>query len=58
MEKDKKTTSTKKTVHNAKGKASFDQNGKGSAPKYGQAGDTPNESGKGMDKVNKRKTKS
>lgn len=34
-----------KTSGDAKGKASFDQNGKGAAPKYGQAGDTPNESG-------------
>jgi len=57
MEKDKKTTGTKKTVHDAKGKASFDQNGQGSAPKYGEAGDTPNESGKGMDKVEKKKDK-
>lgn len=55
MEKNKKTT-PKKKVHDAKGKASFDQNGQGSAPKYGQAGDTPNESGKGMDKIEKGKT--
>ncbi len=56
--KDDKKDSTKKKVHDAKGKASFDQNGQGSAPKYGQAGDTPNESGKGMDKVTTGKTKS
>lgn len=51
MEKQQKTnTATNKTSGDAKGKASFDQNGKGSAPKYGQAGDTPNESGEGMKK--------
>jgi len=42
-----------KTSGDAKGKASFDQNGQGAAPKYGQAGDTPNESGEG---VTKKKT--
>lgn len=47
--KEKKPTN-KKIMGDAKGKASFDQNGKGSSPKYGQAGDTPNESGKGMKK--------
>ena len=57
MKTDKKTTA-KKTVHDAKGKASFDQNGQGSSPKYGQAGDVPNESGKGMEKVEKGKAKS
>lgn len=57
MKNDKKATA-KKTVHDAKGKASFDQNGQGSSPKYGQAGDVPNESGKGMDKVEKKKTTS
>jgi len=41
-----------KTSGDAKGKASFDQNGEGAAPKYGQAGDEPNESG---EKVDKRK---
>jgi len=39
-----------KTSGDAKGKASFDQNGQGAAPKYGQAGDTPNESGEGITK--------
>ena len=49
MENKKKTTaSTNKTAGNAKGKATFDQNGKGASPKYGQAGRTPNESGEGM----------
>jgi hypothetical protein len=45
-----KDNSQKKTSGDAKGKASFDQNGQGAAPKYGQAGDTPNESGEGMEK--------
>lgn len=44
-----------KTSGDAKGKASFDQNGEGAAPKYGQAGDEPNESG---EKVEKRKAES
>ncbi len=35
----------KKTVGTSKEKASFDQNGKGSSDKFGQAGSTPNESG-------------
>lgn len=52
MENDKKETKTQtKQSGDAKGKASFDQNGKGAAPKYGQAGDEPNESG---EKVKKR----
>lgn len=42
---------TPKTSGDAKGKASFDQNGKGAAPKYGQAGEKPNESD---EKVKKR----
>ena len=29
----------------AKGKASFDQNGEGNSPKYAQSGDEPNENG-------------
>lgn len=43
MKKDKKSqekTNTKQ-AGDAKGKASFDQNGTGSAPKYGQAGVDP-----------------
>ena len=53
MKKDKKEQP--KTSGDAKGKATFDQNGQGAAPKYGQAGDKPAESG---EKVNKRsKTK-
>jgi len=43
-----------KTSGDAKGKASFDQNGEGASPKYGQAGEEPNESG---EKVDKRKAK-
>ncbi len=41
----------------AKEKATFDQNGKGSAPKYGQAGSTPNESAddKGPGTTNKNR---
>ena len=38
-------TEKPKTSGDAKGKASFDQNGQGAAPKYGKAGDKPNESG-------------
>jgi hypothetical protein len=49
MKNDKKEAP--KTSGDAKGKASFDQNGQGSAPKYGQAGEKPNESG---EKVKKR----
>ena len=58
MEKDKKQTAKKnqpKTSGDAKEKASFEQNGQGAAPKYGQAGDRPNESG---EKVNKRESNS
>lgn len=58
---DKKKSADKtqqgKTSGDAKGKASFDQNGQGAAPKYGAAGDEPNESGKGMDTVKKGKEK-
>ncbi|WP_316736866.1 hypothetical protein [Pedobacter aquatilis] len=42
MENDKK----KKSSGTSKEKASFDQNGKGTSEKFGQAGETPNESGK------------
>jgi len=35
-----------KTKGTSKEKASFDQNGEGASEKYGQAGSTPNESGK------------
>ena len=31
---------------NAKGKATFDQNGEGSSPKYAQSGKEPNQNGK------------
>ena len=55
--KDNKNEDTKKTG-TSKEKASFDQNGEGASEKYGQAGDTPNESGKeGAGTVNKNKSK-
>jgi len=41
--KDKENTDNK-TKGTAKEKATFDQNGKGASEKYGQSGDTPNES--------------
>jgi hypothetical protein len=53
---EKKKEKQPKTVGDAKGKASFDQNGEGASPKYGAAGDKPNESGKGMDKIQKKKS--
>ena len=34
-----------KPFGDAKGKATFDQNGEGNAPKYGQSGEEPNENG-------------
>ena len=56
MENTKKQDTKKdtKTSGDAKGKASFDQNGEGASPKYGQAGEQPNESG---EKVQKRESK-
>lgn len=54
MEKNKKKqTEQPKNSGDAKGKATFDQNGQGAAPKYGQAGETPNESGEKVDKRDK-----
>lgn len=50
MEKDKKKTEKKKNAGDAKGKASFDQNGEGAAPKYGQAGIDPSETKEGAKK--------
>jgi hypothetical protein len=45
-----------KTKGSSKGKASFDQNGKGASAKYGQAGSAPNESGEnGPGTINKNK---
>ncbi|NII82317.1 hypothetical protein H9N25_06655 [Pedobacter riviphilus] len=45
-----------KSKGSSKGKASFDQNGKGSSDKFGQAGSTPNESGaSGLGTVNKNR---
>lgn len=37
------TKDQSKTVGDAKGKVSFDQNGEGDSPKYGQAGEDPSE---------------
>lgn len=45
MKDENKNTEKPKNSGDAKGKATFDQNGQGAAPKYGQAGDQPNESG-------------
>ncbi|WP_029276419.1 hypothetical protein [Pedobacter borealis] len=56
--KDNKNTIEKehKSKRSAKEKASFDQNGKGSSDKFGQAGSTPNESGEsGLGTVDKTK---
>ncbi|WP_316765380.1 hypothetical protein [Pedobacter frigiditerrae] len=39
-----------KSAGDAKGKASFDQNGKGASPKYGQAGIDPSETKEGAKK--------
>lgn len=54
MEKEKKTTAKtndkSKTSGDAKGKASFDQNGKGASPKYGQAGEDPSKTEEGAKK--------
>ena len=56
MEKDKKTTAqskketNKKQAGDAKGKASFDQNGEGASPKYGQAGEDPSKTEEGAKK--------
>ncbi len=36
---------TPKQTGDAKGKATFDQNGKGNSPKYAQSGDEPKENG-------------
>ncbi|WP_169306880.1 hypothetical protein [Pedobacter polaris] len=54
MEKNKKTTEKtvdkSKTAGDAKGKASFDQNGEGASPRYGQAGVDPSETKEGAKK--------
>ncbi|MCZ4223019.1 hypothetical protein [Pedobacter rhodius] len=45
-----------KSSGTSKEKASFDQNGKGASEKFGEAGTTPNESGKeGVGTINKQK---
>lgn len=41
----KQNSEETKTKGTSKEKASFDQNGKGASEKFGQSGDTPNESG-------------
>ncbi|WP_443943545.1 hypothetical protein ACJVDH_11485 [Pedobacter sp. AW1-32] len=51
MEKHKESKDTPKETNSgnagtAKEKATFDQNGKGASEKFGEAGSTPNESGK------------
>ena len=56
MEDSKKKTSKteedgkEKSAGDAKGKVSFDQNGEGEAPKYGQAGEDPSETEEGAKK--------
>jgi len=50
------TENNSKSKGSSKEKASFDQNGKGASPKYGQSGSTPNESGEsGVGTTNKNK---
>lgn len=54
MENSKKENQPKenkeKNTGDAKGKASFDQNGEGNSPKYGQAGKEPSETKEGAKK--------
>ena len=51
MKNEKKTEhENPKSTGDAKGKASFDQNGKGESPKYGQAGVDPSETKEGAKK--------
>lgn len=54
MDKQKNTKKDKKEqpkeTGDAKGKASFDQNGEGASPKYGQAGKDPSETKEGAKK--------
>ena len=52
-----KEADKEKTAGTSKEKASFDQNGKGASEKFGQAGDTPNESQKedGVGTTNKNR---
>jgi hypothetical protein len=53
MGTDKKTSkeeTSKKQAGDAKGKVSFDQNGDGAAPKYGQAGTDPSKTKEGAKK--------
>jgi len=56
--KNHKNGQDKKTSGTSKEKATFDQNGKGASDKFGDAGKTPNESGKdGAGTTNKNKEK-
>lgn len=59
MDKQNKSKDEGKTHGTSKEKASFDQNGKGASEKYGQAGETPNESGddNGTGTADKSRTK-
>lgn len=50
MAKDKKTAEKPKNSGDAKGKATFDQNGEGNSPKYGQAGIDPAKTKEGAKK--------
>ena len=45
MEKKQQKKEEPKQAGDAKGKASFDQNGEGNSPKYAQSGEEPNENG-------------
>ena len=51
MEKKKQQKEEPKQSGDAKGKASFDQNGEGNSPKYAQSGEEPNENGAWEDKA-------
>ena len=45
MEKESNKKEKPKQSGDAKGKASFDQNGEGNSPKYAHSGEDPNENG-------------
>ncbi|MEJ5993104.1 hypothetical protein WG904_01645 [Pedobacter sp. Du54] len=58
MGKQQNDKETPKQTGNAKGKASFDQNGEGNSPKYAQSGEEPTENGALEDQAfNKDKSK-
>lgn len=48
---------SKKQIGDAKGKASFDQNGEGNSSKYGQAGHKPNEAAEPLKHTDAQKKK-